>query len=105
MGIEEGPACPLPIAQREHIVLGHGSGGKLSHDLITRTFLPALAGPALSAGDDAGRLELPDGTPPGDQHRFARGLAAVLPRRRYRQAGGVRHGQRRGHAGRHARCT
>ena len=61
MGIEEGPACPLPITQREHIVLGHGSGGKLSHDLITRTFLPALAGPALAAGDDAGRIELPGG--------------------------------------------
>jgi hydrogenase expression/formation protein HypE len=62
MGIEEGPACPLPISRREYIVLGHGSGGKLSHDLITRTFLPALAGPALSAGDDAGCLVLPDGT-------------------------------------------
>jgi hydrogenase expression/formation protein HypE len=62
MGIEEGPACPLPIAQREHIMLGHGSGGKLSHDLIARTFLPALAGTALLAGDDAGRIELPDGT-------------------------------------------
>ena len=61
MGIEEGPSCPLPIAQREHIMLGHGSGGKLSHDLITRTFLPALAGPALSAGDDAGLIELPGG--------------------------------------------
>jgi len=61
MGIEDGPNCPLPISQREHIVLGHGSGGKLSHDLIARTFLPALAGPALSAGDDAGRIELPDG--------------------------------------------
>jgi hydrogenase expression/formation protein HypE len=62
MAIEEGPACPLPITQRETIVLGHGSGGKLSHDLITHTFLPALAGPALSAGDDAGRVELPDGS-------------------------------------------
>ena len=61
MGIEDGPNCPLPISQREHILLGHGSGGKLSHDLIARTFLPALAGPALSAGDDAGRIELPDG--------------------------------------------
>ena len=62
MAIEEGPACPLPITQRETIVLGHGSGGKLSHDLIRRTFLPALAGPALAAGDDAGRVELPDGS-------------------------------------------
>jgi hydrogenase expression/formation protein HypE len=49
-------ACPAPIARREQIVMGHGSGGKLSHDLIARLFLPAFDNPALRAGDDAGAV-------------------------------------------------
>jgi hydrogenase expression/formation protein HypE len=34
--------------------LGHGSGGKLSHDLINGLFLPPFDNPTLRAGDDAG---------------------------------------------------
>ena len=34
--------------------MGHGSGGKLMHDLITKAFLPAWDNPALRAGNDAG---------------------------------------------------
>lgn len=43
----EGHTCPIPIQPNETIVLGHGSGGRLSHDLINRLFLPKLgqAGP------------------------------------------------------------
>ncbi len=50
----QGPVCPAPITQRDRIVMGHGSGGKLSHDLIAKRFLPAFTNPALAAGDDAG---------------------------------------------------
>ncbi|KAA3663719.1 MAG: hydrogenase expression/formation protein HypE, partial [Chloroflexi bacterium] len=32
--------CPLPIRDRGNIILGHGSGGKLSSDLIGNLFLP-----------------------------------------------------------------
>ncbi len=39
------------------ILLGHGSGGKLSHDLIGRLFLPPFDNAALRAGDDAGTVE------------------------------------------------
>ena len=42
---------------------------------------------------------------PGDGHRQPRRLAALLPRRRHRQAGGLRHRQRRGDGGRACRCT
>lgn len=49
----EGPVCPLPLSHQERVVLGHGSGGKMSHDLIARLFLPAFDNPALRAGDDA----------------------------------------------------
>jgi hydrogenase expression/formation protein HypE len=61
MGIEDGPSCPLPLAHNEQIMLGHGSGGKMSHDLIARTFLPSLDNPALRRGDDAGLVTLPGG--------------------------------------------
>ncbi len=38
--------------------MGHGSGGKMSHDLIAKTFLPRFENPALSVGDDAGLVEV-----------------------------------------------
>jgi hydrogenase expression/formation protein HypE len=47
-----GSACPLPISQHEQIVLGHGSGGKLSAQLLERVFLPAFANPVLNKLDD-----------------------------------------------------
>jgi hydrogenase expression/formation protein HypE len=39
----------------------HVSGGKLSHDLICRLFLPPFDNPVLRAGNDAGVIQLPDG--------------------------------------------
>lgn len=56
--IIQGAVCPPPIQQRDRIMLGHGSGGKLSHDLIKRSFLPAFDNDALRAGDDAGVFDL-----------------------------------------------
>ncbi len=58
----EGAACPLPVAQRDRIVMGHGSGGKLTHDLIARKFLPPFDNATLRAGDDAGTVQLDAGT-------------------------------------------
>ena len=49
----ENAICPLPLAHEERIVLGHGSGGKMSQELIARLFLPPLDNEALRAGDDA----------------------------------------------------
>jgi len=34
--------CPLPTKQREKILLAHGSGGKLSSELVETLFLPAF---------------------------------------------------------------
>lgn len=48
--------CPLPLPHTERIVLGHGSGGKMSHDLVEKIFLPAFGNPALNAGDDGAVL-------------------------------------------------
>src|ERR1700723_556629 len=45
-------SCPLPIFQHPQIVLGHGSGGKLTADLIDQIFLPAFQNPILDKLDD-----------------------------------------------------
>lgn len=54
----EGPACPLPLSHSEQIVIGHGSGGRMTQDLIRRVFYPHLSSPALSEGNDFARLRL-----------------------------------------------
>jgi hydrogenase expression/formation protein HypE len=45
-------SCPIPIFDHKHIVLGHGSGGKLTADLIETIFLPAFRNPTLDKLDD-----------------------------------------------------
>ena len=45
-------SCPAPLPARDTILLGHGSGGKLSAELIRDVFLPALKNPLLSRLDD-----------------------------------------------------
>ncbi len=45
-------SCPLPIFDHQQIVLGHGSGGKLTADLIDQVFLPAFKNPILNKLDD-----------------------------------------------------
>ena len=41
----------------EKILLAHGSGGKLGHDLVEKGFLPALDNPLLSKMDDSAVFE------------------------------------------------
>jgi hydrogenase expression/formation protein HypE len=50
-------SCPAPITERKTIVLGHGSGGKLSAQLIRELFLPAFDNPLLNRLDDQAVLE------------------------------------------------
>ena len=45
-------SCPLPITHHEQIVLGHGSGGKLTAELVERLFLPAFRNPMLEKLED-----------------------------------------------------
>lgn len=45
-------SCPLPIFAHKNIVLGHGSGGKLTSELIDKVFLRAFANPILDKLDD-----------------------------------------------------
>jgi hydrogenase expression/formation protein HypE len=55
----ESRVCPAPVGQRDRIVLGHGSGGRLSHELVAKLFRPAFDNAALNQGDDAAAIELP----------------------------------------------
>ena len=51
-------SCPLPIFDHKRIVLGHGSGGKLTADLIDKIFLPAFRNPTLDKLDDQAVLTI-----------------------------------------------
>ncbi len=56
-GALPGAACPLPIFDHKQIVIGHGSGGKLTSQLIERIFLPAFSNPLLDKLDDQAVLQ------------------------------------------------
>jgi hydrogenase expression/formation protein HypE len=51
-------ACPAPILDHKNIVLGHGSGGRLSHQLVQQMILPAFRNPALQTLHDGAVLAL-----------------------------------------------
>ncbi len=53
----EGAVCAPPLTHNEQIVMGHGAGGRMSHQLIQKAFMSAFDNPALRAGDDAAQLE------------------------------------------------
>jgi hydrogenase expression/formation protein HypE len=53
-----GAACPLPILDHNHIVLGHGSGGKLTAELVEKLFLPAFQNEHLAKLDDQAVLDI-----------------------------------------------
>lgn len=52
----EGYTCPVPIRPNDTVVLGHGSGGTLSRDLLRRLFLPELGKAAPRALDDSAAI-------------------------------------------------
>ncbi len=51
-----GGYCPIPLPHQEKIVLGHGSGGKLTHDLIHSIFQTRLGNSVLNSGNDGAVL-------------------------------------------------
>jgi hydrogenase expression/formation protein HypE len=50
--------CPVPILDTTEVILGHGSGGKLTADLIEKLFLPAFRNSYLDKLDDQAVLEV-----------------------------------------------
>src|SRR5499426_2891169 len=51
-------ACPSPILDHKTIVLGHGSGGKLTHQLVQKMILPLFSNPILEAQHDGAVFSL-----------------------------------------------
>ena len=50
------PTCPAPIADYPNILLAHGGGGRLTHQLIEAIFLPAFANPLLNQRHDGATM-------------------------------------------------
>ncbi len=50
--------CPAPLQQRGRIVLGHGSGGRLSAELLHDVFLPIFSNPVLDRMDDQAIVQI-----------------------------------------------
>jgi hydrogenase expression/formation protein HypE len=48
--------CPAPKGSYEKVVLGHGAGGRLSHQLMEQIFLPAFKGEVLARLEDQATL-------------------------------------------------
>jgi hydrogenase expression/formation protein HypE len=55
----EGPVCPVPISHHENVVIGHGSGGRMTQGLIQGIFYPAFDNEALMRGDDSAVVDIP----------------------------------------------
>jgi hydrogenase expression/formation protein HypE len=54
-------ACPVPQSRYDHILLGHGSGGQLTADLIQRLFVPGFGNDVLAALEDQATVSLGTG--------------------------------------------
>ena len=51
-------SCPIPITDHKEIVLGHGSGGRLTHQLIERMLLPQFKNELLEPLHDGAIFSL-----------------------------------------------
>jgi hydrogenase expression/formation protein HypE len=58
VSIEQLNTCPVPRTNYDRILLGHGSGGQLSADLVRQLFLPVFGNDVLDALEDQATLSL-----------------------------------------------
>jgi hydrogenase expression/formation protein HypE len=56
-----GPACPIPINDYPNVLMAHGGGGKLTHQLIQNMFASQFDNEHLSPLHDGAMLDLPGG--------------------------------------------
>ena len=50
-------SCPIPLKQYPNILLAHGGGGKLMHDIIENMFLPVFDNPFINSRHDGAVVE------------------------------------------------
>lgn len=53
-----GGACPLPLREHREITLAHGSGGKLTRELVENLFLPHFRNPLLEPLNDGAVFDI-----------------------------------------------
>jgi hydrogenase expression/formation protein HypE len=53
--------CPLPIAQYPHVLMAHGGGGRLMHQLLEDVFGQAFSNPILDTRHDSAQFSVPAG--------------------------------------------
>src|SRR5688572_14396623 len=51
-------SCPMPVMDHKEIVLGHGSGGKLTQQLVQKLFLPHFNNEFLNQQHDGAIFSL-----------------------------------------------
>jgi hydrogenase expression/formation protein HypE len=51
-------SCPVPLSEYPKVLLAHGGGGKLMHDLIKKMLMPPLANELLEQNHDSTVMEL-----------------------------------------------
>jgi len=54
----QGAVCPVPLNHEDVIIMGHGSGGSKTLNLIKNSFVSRFENPILRAGNDAGVIKL-----------------------------------------------
>ena len=75
----QGPVCPLPLEPGGQIVIGHGSGGAMTRDLIVNIFQKSLGNAILNAGNDSALLNGELSAPPGYQLVVSTDAHVVFP--------------------------
>jgi len=53
--------CPLPMQQYPHVLMAHGGGGKLMHQLLENVFGKAFSNPILDTQHDSAQFTMPPG--------------------------------------------
>ena len=70
--------CPVPRVADDRIVLAHGGGGRLTHQLIEKIFMPAFSNAMLEQRHDGAVLPL-DQVTPGSRLAFTTDSFVVRP--------------------------
>jgi hydrogenase expression/formation protein HypE len=70
--------CPVSLGNSDRILLGHGSGGRLTSELIGNLFIPAFGGETLAQLEDAATLAL-EGVGSGSRVAFTTDSFVVRP--------------------------
>jgi len=59
--LELNSACPIPLTQYPHVLMAHGGGGTLMHQLVENIFGKEFSNPLLDARHDSAQFFVPPG--------------------------------------------